>query len=61
VTFAQGFGNTATDSLIVLSVDGNVVTARLIAVQTDGSIETYQGTYAVEGGVITESDVAQIG
>jgi hypothetical protein len=60
-TFAHGFGNTATDSLIILSVDGNVVTARLIAVHTDGSIETYQGTYAVEGGVITESDVAQIG
>jgi Protein kinase domain len=60
-TFAQGFGSTATDSLIILSVDGNVVTARLVAVHTDGSIETYQGTYAVEDGVITEANVAQIG
>jgi len=37
------------------------VTARLVAVQTDGSVKTYQGTYAVEDGVITKSEVARIG
>jgi len=37
------------------------VTARLVAVQTDGSIKTYQGTYAVDEGVITKSAVSRIG
>jgi len=59
--FAQGFSSTAKDTLIILSVNGNVVTARLVAVQTDGSVKTYQGTYAVEDGVITKSEVARIG
>ena len=59
--FAQGFGTTAKDTLIILSVSGNVVTARLVAVQTDGSIKTYQGRYAVEHGVITKSNVTRIG
>ena len=59
--FTQGFSTTARDTLIILSVNGNVVTARLVAVQTDGSIKTYQGTYAVEDGVITKSEIARIG
>jgi hypothetical protein len=59
--FARGFGTTAKDTLIILSVSGNVVTARLVAVQADGSIKTYQGTYAVDDGMITKSNVVRIG
>jgi hypothetical protein len=59
--FVQGFGTTAKDTLIIVSVRGDVVTARLVALQTDGTFKTYQGTYIVANGVITKSDVAQIG
>ena len=59
-TFVQGFGTTAKDTLIILSVSGNAVNVELVAQQTDGSVKTYQGTYTVDSGVITESDVDQI-
>jgi serine/threonine-protein kinase len=58
--FAQGFGTTARDTLIILSVQGDVVTAELVAQQTDGTVKTYQGMYTVDDGVITRSDVRQI-
>ena len=45
----------------MLSVNEDTVTARLVAVQTDGSVKTYQGTYVVQGGVITAASVQQIG
>jgi len=44
-----------------VSVRGDVVTARLVALQADGTFKTYQGTYIVDNGVITKSDVAQVG
>jgi hypothetical protein len=58
--FVQGFGTTAKDTLIILSVRGSVVTVELVAQQTDGTVKTYRGTYTVEGGIITHSDVGQI-
>jgi len=45
----------------VLGVSGDTVTARLVAVQADGSVRTYQGTYVVRGGVITQATVSQVG
>ncbi|MBO0808265.1 MAG: hypothetical protein J2P32_08185 [Actinobacteria bacterium] len=59
--FVSGFQDTAHDIVTILSVSGNVVTARLSARQTDGSVRTYQGTYRVSHGVITQFQVAQVG
>jgi hypothetical protein len=56
----QGFGTTAKDTLIILSVSGSAVNVELVAQQTDGSVKTYQGTYTVDSGVITGSDVDQV-
>ncbi len=58
--FAQGLGTTDRDTVIVLNVNQGTVTARVVAVQTDGSVKTYQGTYVVDGGVITQASVSQI-
>jgi hypothetical protein len=60
-SFADGFATTAQDTVAILSVSGNVVTARLVAQQTDGTVKTFQGTYTVTGGVITGSDMKQVG
>jgi len=59
--FVQGFDGTARDNLTIVSVDGNVVTVRLAATQTDGSVKSYQGTYTVTNGVITQSRIEQAG
>ena len=59
--FTGGFGTTATDTLSIVSVSGDVVTARITAHQTDGAVNTYQGTYTVDNGVITGFDVLQTG
>jgi hypothetical protein len=48
------------EEFIVLSVNEDTVTARSIAVQTDGSVRTYQGTYLVRDGVISQAAVRQI-
>jgi hypothetical protein len=56
----RGFGTTAKDTLTILSVSGHVVTARLTAVQTDGSLQVYEGTYTVDNGVITTSNIDRI-
>jgi cytoskeletal protein RodZ len=60
-SFVSGFSTTARDTLTIESVSGDVVTARLTAQQTDGIITTYDGTYTVDGGVITGFDVLQVG
>ena len=44
-----------------MSVSGDVVTARITAHETDGTVNTYQGTYTVDDGVITGFDVLQTG
>ena len=59
--FVSGFSTTARDTLTMESVSGDVVTARLTAQQTDGTVNTYQGTYTVESGVIIGFDVLQVG
>jgi hypothetical protein len=59
-SFAGGFHQTARDKVTILSVTGNVVTARLAARQKNGAVLVFQGTYIVEGGVITQFDVQQI-
>jgi transcriptional regulator with XRE-family HTH domain len=59
--FVSGFGTTARDTLTIVSVSGHVVTARITAHPTDGAVNTYQGTYTVDNGVITGFDVLQAG
>jgi hypothetical protein len=58
--FVLGFSGTAKDTLTIVSVSGDVVTARLDAQQTDGTVDTYQGTYTVQHGVIIGTDVVQV-
>jgi serine/threonine protein kinase len=60
-SFVNGFNGTAKDKLTVLSVAGNVVTVRLAATQTNGSVKSYQGTYTVVDGVITQSHIQPTG
>ncbi len=59
-SFVQGYGTTAKDTVTILSVAGNFVTARIAALQTNGVLKTYQGSYTVDGGVITKFDVRLI-
>jgi hypothetical protein len=61
VGYVNGFGTTAKDTVTIVSVSGSVVTARITAVQTDGTVKTYQGTYTVSKGVITQFNVQQVG
>jgi Protein kinase domain len=58
--FVSGFTGTAHDGVTVQSVSGNVVTAQLAAEQANGTVKTYQGTYTVAGGVITQFNVHQL-
>jgi len=58
--FANEFKTTAHDTVIIVSVTGNIVTARLTARQTDGTIKTFEGTYTVSGGAITQFNVLRI-
>jgi len=59
--FVSGFGTTARDALTIVSVSRHAVTARITAHQTDGTVDTYQGTYTVDNGVIVGFDVLQVG
>ena len=59
--YVNGFSNTARNTVTIVSVSGNVVTARLTAPQTDGTVKTFQGTYTVNNGVITQFNVQQVG
>jgi hypothetical protein len=59
--YVNGFGTTAKDTVTIVSVSGSVVTARITAMQTDGTVKTYQGTYTVNKGVITQFNVQQVG
>jgi len=60
-TFVSGFQGTAKDAVTILSVAGDVVTARLLAYQSDGTVKTYQGTYTVQNGEISQSNIQQVG
>ena len=59
--FVQGFSDTANDAVTIVSTSGNVVTAQLVAEQNDGTSNTYEGTYTVTSGVITDFAVQQVG
>jgi hypothetical protein len=56
-SFVQGFDETASDNLTVVSVSGNVVTVLLDATQTNGTVKHFHGTYTVTDGVITVSNI----
>jgi len=58
--YVSGFAGTAHDAVTIQSVSGDVVTARLAAQQTNGTVKAYQGTYTVEGGIITQFNVHQV-
>lgn len=60
-TFVAGFENTEYDTVTVLSVDGGTVTATLDSEQKDGTHSSFAGTYTVQDGVITATDVRQTG
>jgi serine/threonine-protein kinase len=55
--FEQGFDQTLSDNLTIVSVTGDVVTVRLDAAQVDGTVKRFHGSYTVQGGVITVSDI----
>ena len=59
--FENGFAGTASDNLTVVSVSGGVVTVKLVATQSDGTVKDYGGTYTVDQGVITGSNIKQTG
>jgi cytoskeletal protein RodZ len=59
--FVSGFSTTARDTVTIVSVSGDVVTARITAQETDGTVNTYQGTYTVNKGLIIGFDVLQVG
>jgi hypothetical protein len=60
-SFAQGLRRTARDTVTILSVTGPDVRARLRAQATDGTVQTFQGTYVVHDGVITQFRVRRTG
>jgi len=58
--YISGFAGTAHDTVTIQSVSGDVVTGQLVAQQTNGTVKTYQGSYTVAGGVITQFSVQQV-
>jgi hypothetical protein len=59
-SFAQGLRRTDRDTVTILSVAGPDVRARLKAQETDGTVQTFQGTYVVHEGVITQFRVRRV-
>jgi serine/threonine protein kinase len=59
--FRAGFAGTKRDTVTITKTDGNVVTAVLKALQADGSVKTFEGTYTVTNGTITNPDVHLVG
>jgi tRNA A-37 threonylcarbamoyl transferase component Bud32/FlaG/FlaF family flagellin (archaellin) len=60
-TYVQGYSDTESTQVTVLSVSQDVVTADITAHQTDGTLKTFQGTYTVSGGAIIQFNVHQTG
>lgn len=56
-SFVQGFAGTSSDTVTVVSVDGDTVAVTLDAAQTDGTHKYFSGTYTVKNGVIVAADV----
>jgi hypothetical protein len=59
--FVDGFSNTATDSVSIVSTSGNSVSIDLTATQTDGSQKHFTGTYTVSGQAISSASITQSG
>jgi len=57
VKFRTGYVGTLHDYLTIQSVAGNVVTIKLVAEHDNGALKTYQGTYTVTNGVISNTNV----
>jgi hypothetical protein len=57
--YSSGFSDTEEDDLTVDEVDGDVVTGDLTAHNDDGSVQTFSGTFTVDGGVIAKFDLRQ--
>jgi hypothetical protein len=58
--FVSGFSNTEHDAVQITGVSGDVVSARLVATQTDSTVQTYQGTYTVQAGRITQFSIRRV-
>jgi hypothetical protein len=58
--FVDGFTTTERDTVTILSVSGHLVRARVAALQTNGVVQTYQGNYTVNHGVITAFSIRQV-
>lgn len=56
-SFVQGFASTSSDTVTVVSVDGDTVAVTLDALQTDGTHKYFSGTYTVKNGVIVAANV----
>lgn len=56
-SFVQGFADTSSDSVTIVSAAGNTVTVQLDATQTDGSHKHFAGTYTVENGAIVAANI----
>jgi hypothetical protein len=59
--FVNGFACTSVEDLSDLGTTGDTVTISLNATQCDGTVNSYQGTYTVQGGRITAADITQTG
>lgn len=56
-SFVQGFADTSSDTVTVVSVNGDTVSVTLDAAQTDGTHKYFAGTYTVRNGVIVAADI----
>lgn len=56
-SFVQGFEDTASDSVTIISTEGESVEVELDATQTDGTHRYFAGTYTVRNGVIVTADI----
>lgn len=60
VYLASAFATTASDSVTIVSTNGDTVQL-LDALQTDGTHKYFAGTYTVRDGVIVAADVRRTG
>jgi hypothetical protein len=59
-SFANGFANTAHDSVTITAVAGDTVQIQLDATQSDGTHRFFAGSYVVQNGQIVSADVRQV-
>ena len=61
-TWVAGYATTTSVTLDTESQwNSTTVSASITATQSDGGSTSYQGTYTVEGGVITSANITQTG